>query len=470
LLAGHWITTPHALDVTTPWDNALVGQTWLGDDGTFEEAAEAAVAARDTMRDWPLHARVRTLRDVAQALRAGRDRWGLVLAGETGKPMRDALTEVDRAAFTFDAAADEISRLGGEVLPLDLAPHGEGRLALTRRVPLGPIAAIVPFNFPLNLAAHKLAPALATGNPVVLKPATKTPLSALILARLLHDAGVPPGGLSVLPLQRGVADRLVTDDRFALLTFTGSSVVGWDMKARAGHKRVVLELGGNAGVIVDRSANLEAAVRRVVAGGFTFAGQSCISVQRVYVHDDIADTFTVALVAAVERLRAGDPMDPSTDIGPMISTGDVDRIDAWVREAVADGATVLTGGRKMGPSLYAPTVMANVPAQARVCRDEVFAPLVGLYRFSTLDEAIAAVNTSRYGLQAGIFTRDLPSALEAFRRLEVGGVVVNDVPSYRVDSMPYGGVKDSGTGREGPRYAMEAMTEMKLLIINTQEP
>jgi len=211
-------------------------------------------------------------------------------------------------------------------------------------------------------------------------------------------------------------------------------------------------------------------VRRVVAGGFTFAGQSCISVQRVYLHDDIADAFTEALVAAVARLRAGDPMDPSTDIGPMISTEDVDRIDAWVREAVTDGATVLTGGRKLGPSLYAPTVLANVPAQARVCCDEVFAPLVGLYRFSTLDEAIAAVNTSRYGLQAGIFTRDLPHALEAFRRLDVGGVVVNDVPSYRVDSMPYGGVKDSGTGREGPRYAMEAMTELKLLIINTQEP
>lgn len=470
LLAGRWITAPEALDVNSPYNGALVGKTWLGGDAEFERAAQAAVAARDAMRGWPVHARQRTLRQVATRLRAERDSCALVLAGETGKPLRDALVEVERAASTFDAAADEASRLGGEVVPMDLAPHGEGRLALTRREPLGPIAAITPFNFPLNLVAHKLAPALATGNPIVLKPATKTPLSALLLARFLIDAGVPEGGLSVLPLVRSAADGLVTDDRFALLTFTGSAEVGWGMKARAGHKRVVLELGGNAGVIVDRTANVEAAVRRVVAGGFTFAGQSCISVQRVYLHDEIAEAFTDKLVAAVARLRAGDPLDPATDVGPMITTGDVDRIDAWVQEAVAEGATILTGGRKLGPSLYAPTVISNAPATARICRDEAFAPLVGLYRFSTLDEAISAVNASKYGLQAGIFTRELSHALEAFRRLEVGGVVVNDVPSYRVDSMPYGGVKDSGTGREGPRYAMEAMTELKLLIINTQEP
>ena len=470
LLAGQWVTTPHALDVTTPWDGTSVGRTWAGGDEAFEKAAQGAVSATTVMRDWPVHARVRTLREVAAALRTDRDTWAGILAGEAGKPLREALTEVDRAAFTFDAAADEASRLGGDVVPLDVAPHGEGRIAFTRRVPIGPIAAITPFNFPLNLAAHKLAPALVAGNPIVLKPATKTPLSALVLARLLHDAGVPPGGLSVLPLLRNAADRLVTDDRFALLTFTGSSAVGWDMKARAGRKRVVLELGGNAGVIIDASANLDVAVRRVVAGGFTYAGQSCISVQRVYVHDAIADAFTETLVAVVAALKTGDPFDPATDVGPMITAGDVERIDAWVRNAVADGARVLTGGRAVGPATYAPTVIGDVPAFARICREEVFAPLVGLYRFSTLDEAVTAVNTSRYGLQAGIFTRDLPHAMEAFRRLEVGGVVVNDVPSYRVDSMPYGGVKDSGTGREGPRYAIEEMTELKLLIINTQDP
>lgn len=470
LLAGRWVTTPHPLDVTCPWDGAIVGRTWAGGDDVFEEAAQAAVAAAPVMRDWPIHARMRTLRQVATALRADRETWAAVLAGEAGKPLRDARTEVDRAASTLDAAADEASRLGGDEIPLDVAPHGEGRLAFTRRVPIGPIAAIAPFNFPLNLAAHKLAPALAAGNPIILKPATKTPLSALVLARLLHDAGVPPGGLSMIPLQRTVADRLVTDDRFALLTFTGSSAVGWDMKARAGRKRVVLELGGNAGVIIDATANLDVAVRRVVAGGFAYAGQSCISVQRVYVHDTIAAAFTAKLVTAVEALTTGDPFDPATDVGPMITTGDVDRIDAWVRDAVADGAQVLTGGRALGPTMYAPTVLSDVPAFAQVCREEVFAPLVGLYRFSTLDQAITAVNASRYGLQAGIFTRDLPHAMEAFRRLAVGGVVVNDVPSYRVDAMPYGGVKDSGAGREGPRYAIEEMTELKLLIINTLEP
>lgn len=470
LLAGQWITTSQDLDVRSPYDHTRVGRTWLGGDETFEQAAQAAMGARDAMRDWPIHARQRTLRQVAAALRAGRDVFAPVVAGETGKPLRDALMEVDRAAFTCDAAADEASRLGGDVVPMDVSPQGEGRLAFTQRVPLGPVAAITPFNFPLNLVAHKLAPALATGNPVVLKPATKTPLSALLLARLLVEAGIPPGSLSVLPLDRRAADRLVIDERFALLTFTGSAQVGWDMKARAGHKRVVLELGGNAGVIVDASAPVETAVKRVVAGGFTFAGQSCISVQRVYVHDQIADAFTDQLVSAVSRLRVGDPMDAGTDVGPMITHGDVDRIDAWVREAVAGGATVLTGGRRLGPSLYAPTVMTGIPPTARVCAEEVFAPLVGLYRFSALDDAIRAVNASRYGLQAGIFTRDLPHALEAFRRLDVGGMVVNDVPSYRVDAMPYGGVKDSGTGREGPRYAMEAMTELKLLIINMHEP
>jgi glyceraldehyde-3-phosphate dehydrogenase (NADP+) len=469
LLAGHWVTTAHKLDVISPWDGSVVGTTWVGDDETFEAAAQAAVAATGVMREWPLHARIRTLRAVAAALRADRDHVAGVLSGEAGKPLREAQTEVDRAAFTFEAAADEASRICGDVLPLGVAAHGEGRLALTQRVPLGPIAAIAPFNFPLNLAAHKLAPALAAGNPIVLKPATKTPLSALILARLLHEAGVPPGGLSVVPLQRGAADRLVTDERFALLTFTGSSAVGWDMKARAGRKRVVLELGGNAGVIVDASADIDVAVRRVVAGGFTYAGQSCISVQRVYLHESIADAFTEKLVAAVAALKTGAPMDPTTNVGPMITPGDVERIDAWVRDAVTDGARVLTGGRIVSPTVYAPTVLTDVPAYAQVCREEVFAPLVGLYRFATLDEAITAINTSRYGLQAGIFTRDLPHAMEAFRRLHVGGVIVNDVPSYRVDSMPYGGVKDSGTGREGPRYAIEEMTELKLLIINTQE-
>jgi glyceraldehyde-3-phosphate dehydrogenase (NADP+) len=469
LLAGRWTSLPHDLPVLSPWDGQLVGTTSAGGADAFDAAAAAAVDAAPTMRRWPAHARIRTLRGVANGLRADREAIAQVLCGEAGKPIRDARIEVDRAAFTFDAAADEVSRPTGDVLPLDIAAHGVGRLAITKRVPLGPIAAITPFNFPLNLAAHKLAPALAVGNPIVLKPSTRTPLTALILARLLVEHGVPEGGLSVLPLTRGAADRLVTDPRFTLLTFTGSAAVGWDMKARAGQKRVTLELGGNAGVIVDQSANLDWAVRRVVAGGFTYAGQSCISVQRVYLHDAIVDAFIARLVPAVEALRCGDPSEETTDLGPMITRGDVTRIDQWVRDAVADGARVLTGGHALTDTMYAPTVMSEVPAFAQICREEVFAPLIGLYRVATLDDAIRQVNASRYGLQAGLFTHDLPAALAAFDDIDVGGLIINDVPSYRVDSMPYGGVKDSGTGREGPRYAMDEMSERRLLIINAEE-
>jgi acyl-CoA reductase-like NAD-dependent aldehyde dehydrogenase len=468
LCAGQWVTLPTPLDVLSPFDGRVVGRTSVGQDADFETAAAAAVAAAPVMRRWPAYARIATLRAVADGLRADREAIALTLSDEAGKPIRDARTEVDRAAFVFDTTAAEIGRLGGELIPIDLMPHGEGRLALTKRVPLGPVAAITPFNFPLLLVAHKLAPAIAAGNPVVLKPATRTPLSALRVAALLHDHGVPPAALSVLPMDRGAADRLVTDDRFKLLTFTGSAEVGWAMKARAGKKRVVLELGGNAGVIVDASADLDFAVKRIVAGGFTFAGQSCISVQRVYVHESVAATFATRLTAAVGALRAGDPRDASNDLGPMISHRDVDRIEGWVRDAVADGARVLVGGQRLSESLFAPTVITGVPEFAALCREEAFAPIVGLYTFATIDEALERVNTSRYGLQAGIFTADLRAATDAFDRLEVGGVIVNDVPTYRVDSMPYGGVKDSGTGREGPRFALEEMTELKLLVINQE--
>ena len=387
-------------------------------------------------------------------------------AAEAGKPIRDALSEVDRAAMTFHVAGEEARRIHGEVIPLDLAPHGLHRLAITRRFPIGPVAAISPFNFPLNLSSHKVAPAIAAGNPIVLKPASKTPLSALFLANLLEEAGLPKGALSVLPMPRELGDRLVTDERFKLLTFTGSSSVGWAMKARAGKKKVILELGGNAGVIVDETADIDHAVRRVAAGGFAYSGQSCISVQRVFVHDHVFEAFARQLVDRVEALVIGDPLDPKTDIGPMIEVTETDRIDAWVAEAVAAGARVLTGGRRVSRSTYAPTVLSDVPESAKVCAQEVFAPLVGLFRFSDFNDALAALNRSRYGLQAGLFTRDLLRTLVAFDVIEAGGLIVNDVPTWRIDHMPYGGVKDSGIGREGPRYTIEEMTEPKLLVIN----
>jgi acyl-CoA reductase-like NAD-dependent aldehyde dehydrogenase len=337
-----------------------------------------------------------------------------------------------------------------------------------RRFPIGPIAAISPFNFPLNLSAHKLAPAIAAGNPIVLKPATKTPLSALFLASALDEAGVPKGAVSVLPMSRELGDRLVTDERYKLLTFTGSSSVGWAMKARAGKKKVILELGGNAGVIIDESADLAWAVKRVVTGGFAFAGQSCISVQRVFVHDRVYDAFAANLAARVRALVVGDPLDPATEVGPMIDTGEVDRIEAWVGEAVAAGARVLAGGTRVSQSVYAPTVLEGAPESAKVCAQEVFAPLIALYRFSDFDEALAALNRSRYGLQAGVFTNDLLRTLVAWDVIETGGVIVNDVPTWRIDHMPYGGVKDSGLGREGPRYTIEEMTEPRLLVINRE--
>lgn len=454
------------VEVLNPYDASVVGRVPLAGEAEFERAADAAVAGAARMARLPAHERAAILMRVSAAILAGREEIARTLAGEAGKPIKDARIETDRAAMTFQVAAEEARRLGGDVLPMDLAPHGEGRLAIVRRVPIGPIAAISPFNFPLNLSAHKLAPAIAAGNSIVLKPATKTPLSAITLGRLLGEAGAPEGAVSVLAMSREVGDRLVTDPRFKLLTFTGSSPVGWAMKARAGRKKVILELGGNAGVIVNDDADVAFAARRVAAGGFAYAGQSCISVQRVYVHDRVFDAFAAALVALVEKLKVGDPLDETTDIGPMIEEGEAARIDAWVSEAVAAGARVLTGGRRLGGAAYAPTVMADVPSDAKLCAEEVFAPLVGLWRFSALDQAIAEVNRSRFGLQAGIFTRDLAGALEAYDALEVGGVIVNDVPTWRIDHMPYGGVKESGLGREGPRYTIEEMTEPKLLVIN----
>jgi acyl-CoA reductase-like NAD-dependent aldehyde dehydrogenase len=464
-LAGQWGRSSEPLPVVNPYDGSTCATTWLAGDTACERATQAAVDAAPVMRALPAFERAAILRRAVEEIRRRRDEFARTLALEAGKPIRDAGTEIDRGAMTFEVAAEEARRIAGEVVPMDLAPHGRGRFAVTRRFPLGPIAAISPFNFPFNLSAHKVAPAIAAGNPIVLKPASRTPLSALALAMVLDQAGLPSGALSVLPMERATGDRLVTDDRFKLLTFTGSSAAGWAMKARAGRKRVLLELGGNAGVIVDETADIEHAVRRVAVGGFAYSGQSCISVQRVYVHATVFDEFAARLVTSVEALRVGDPLDPATDMGPMIEEGEAARIDAWVQEASREGAAVLTGGRRVGRAIYLPTVLVDAPETSRVCANEVFAPVVGLYRFDDFNDAVTRVNRSRYGLQAGVFTRDLNRALAAFEALEVGGVMVNDVATYRIDHMPYGGVKDSGLGREGPRYAIEEMTELKLMVV-----
>ena len=467
-IGGNPSRSERSLEVTNPFDGSVVGQTWLAGDAEFDAAAEAAVAATSRMAALAAFERGEILSRISRLLAENRDDVARTLAGEAGKPIRDALTETDRATMTFHIAAEAARNISGEVIPLDLAPHARGRMGIVRRVPIGPIAAISPFNFPLNLSAHKIAPAIAAGNPIVLKPATKTPLSAVTLGRFAAEAGAPEGAVSVLPMDRKTGDRLVTDPRFKLLTFTGSSEVGWDMKARAGRKKVILELGGNAAVIVDESADLAFAASRIAAGGFTLAGQSCISVQRVFVHEAVAAGFTGRLVDAVNALKAGDPLNPTTNVGPMIDEKETERIQSWIEEAVNAGAKVLTGGRRLGGALYAPTVLEGAPPDAKVCAEEAFAPLVVVTRFADFTDALTQVNASVFGLQAGVFTGLLEHALLAFDRLEVGGVIVNDVPTWRVDHMPYGGVKDSGLGREGPRYTIEEMTEPRLLVINRQ--
>jgi glyceraldehyde-3-phosphate dehydrogenase (NADP+) len=464
-LAGRWVDAPDLLVVDNPADPATpAGATFTATEAQYDEAVEAAVAAFQVTRKLPAYERGRILREISAGIQARREELGRLIALEAGKPIRDALVEVDRASLTFRLGAEEAERMTGELIPLDLLPSSKDRIGITRRFPIGPIAAISPFNFPLNLAAHKLAPAIASGNPVVLKPPSKDPLTMLTVAEIVEAAGVPEGSVSILPMTRQLGDRMVADERFKLLTFTGSPSVGWRMKERAGKKKVVLELGGNAGVIVDRTADLDWAVRRCLVGAFSYAGQVCISVQRMVVHEQVWDEFMDGFVAGARALKLGDPLDPTTDLGPMVDAGAADRTQRWVDEAVAMGGKLLLGGIADGTS-FPPTVLTGVPLSAQVCSNEAFAPLVVAFPFRELDQAIALVNDSMFGLQTGVFTNDLAGAWKAFAELEVGGVIVNDVPTYRIDHMPYGGVKDSGLGREGLRWAIEDMTEIRIMVL-----
>lgn len=384
---------------------------------------------------------------------------------EAGKPLSDARREVGRAIQTFSVAAEEAKRISGEVVPLDWSPGMESHWGVTRRFPIGPILGITPFNFPLNLVAHKVAPALAAGNSILIKPAPQTPLTALLLGELLTEAGVPPGGLNVLPCNNMVAEQLVVEPRFKLLSFTGSAPVGWMLKAKCGKKKVVLELGGNAAVIVEPDADLDYAVQRCVTGGFTYAGQTCISVQRIFVHESVAAAFTENLVGLVRRLETGDPGNERTVVGPLIDSGAAERIEGWIGEAVTQGAQLLSGGTRAG-SVVQPTVLSEVTATMKVSCREVFGPLVTVTPYREFDAVLQSVNESDYGLQAGIFTQNVGRIFRAFEHLDVGAVLANEIPTFRADHMPYGGVKDSGIGREGVRYAIEDMTEPKLLVMN----
>lgn len=468
LVGGKWEADGTPLTLRRPGSGEVVGSTFEATAEQRDAATAAAVEAFRTTRRLPAHERREMLQRVADGLIAVQEPLARLMAAENGKPLRDCRTEVARTAGTFRISGEEAERIGGEVMPLDLLPTTHGRFGITRRVPLGPVAGITPFNVPLSLASHKLGPALAAGDSIVLKPDSRVALSALVMARVMEEAGVPAGAVSMLPMDREVGDGLVTDDRFRLLSFTGSARVGWDMRARAGTKKVALELGGNAALIVDETADVGRAVARTVAGGFKYAGQLCISVQRVLVHDSRYDEFVDGLVAGAARLRVGDPLEEDTDLGPMISEQAAEQALAWVEEATDRGATVLTGGTRRG-AYVDPIVVADVPADVRLTCEEAFAPVVTVAPFTDLDDAVATVNDSRYGLQAGVFTNDLQHVLTAFESLEMAGVVVNDVPTFRVDSMPYGGTKDSGLGREGVRYALEDMTDLRLLVMTPDQ-
>ena len=464
-LAGSWVESPDVMVIDNPArPGEPAGATYQATPEQYEQAVQAAVRAFEVTRTLPAYERGRILREISAGIMARREELGATIAAEAGKPIRDALVEVDRAILTFRLGAEEAERMTGQVIPLDLMASSKDRVGLTRRFPIGPIAAISPFNFPLNLAAHKVAPAIAAGNPIVLKPPSKDPLVMLKVAEIIDAAGVPEGMVSILPMSRELGDRMVSDERFKLLTFTGSPSVGWRMKERAGKKKVVLELGGNAGVIVDRSADVEWAARRCVTGAFAYSGQVCISVQRMFVHEAVWDEFMDRFLDAARALRLGDPADPTVDVGPMVDAAAAARTQAWVDEARALGGKVLLGGTADG-SFFPPTVLSDTPVHAQVCSNEAFAPLVVVFPFSTLDEAVRRVNDSTFGLQTGVFTNDLAGAWAAFHDLEVGGVILNDIPTYRIDHMPYGGVKDSGLGREGLLWAIEDMTEIRIMVL-----
>lgn len=452
------------LEVTDKFTGEVAFRVAQADAATINAGIAGAVRAAEPMARLPSYARQAVLQHCVDRFKQRFDELAYALCVEAGKPIRDSEGEVTRLIDTFRIAAEESVRMTGEVQPLDISPRAKGYQGIWKRVPIGPCSLISPFNFPLNLAAHKIAPAIAVGCPFVMKPASRTPLGAIIMGEVLAETDLPEGAFSILPAHREGADLFTTDDRLKLLSFTGSPAVGWDLKARAGKKKVVLELGGNAAVIVDHDADLDDALERVIFGAFYQSGQSCIGVQRIIIHASIYNRFRDMLVARTKTLKAGDPKDPETFIGPMISEGEARRLDGWIQQAVAGGARMLCGGKRDGAMLEA-TLIENVDTAATVYREEAFGPVALLSSFDDFDQALDEVNDSKFGLQAGIFTRDLFKTLDAWDRLEVGGVVINDVPSYRVDNMPYGGVKDSGLGREGVRFAMEDMTEIRNLVI-----
>jgi len=463
---GEWIEGREYGELRSPYSGEVLAEVPQATVEEVDMAIAAAYAARPVAANLPAYRRADILEKLCRQLENRADEAAKIIALEAAKPLTTAKGEIDRTIQTYKFAAEEAKRICGETIPLDATAGGVGRFGFTLREPLGVIGAITPFNFPMNLVAHKVGPAIATGNTIVLKPANQTPLSALFIAELLEQAGLPAGILNVVTGRGGVVgQRMVQDDRIHMITFTGSPEVGIGIRKNAGLKRVTLELGSNSAVIVDKDVDVDAMIPRCVTGAFSFQGQVCISLQRIYVHEAIYDTFVSQFAGATKRLKVGNPLDPTTDVSALITRDDVHRVLDWLEEAKDGGATVAAGGVAEDGIVY-PTVLLNAKAGMKVCCNEAFAPIVSIHKVASVDEAIAQVNDSRYGLQAGIYTSNVKTAFAAAKQLQVGGVMVNDIPTFRVDNMPYGGVKESGVGREGIKYAVEEMTEMKLVVFN----
>ncbi len=462
-VGGEFVETQNELKVVSPFTNKIIATTYLADEKTLELAIKRAEASQNELKELPSYLRYEILMQIADELKKEKKYLVEILSSESAKPIKYASAEIERATQTFIVAAEECKRLPKEYFSLDWTPQGKKKEGIVKYFPIGLIAGIAPFNFPMNLAVHKIAPAIAAGCPIILKPASSTPLSALELAKIIDKTNLPKGAISILPMSRESGNQLVTDERFKLLSFTGSPIVGWEMKKNAGKKKVVLELGGNAAVIVAESANIKNTVKKCVVAAFAYSGQICIHAQRFYVNEKVFDKFVQDFIEMTKKLKFGNPIEESTDVSNMIDEENAKRVESWVNEAVEQGAKIILGGKRNG-GYFEPTIITNTTNKMKICSEEIFGPVITIEKYSSFDEAINFVNDTSFGLQVGIFTNLVSEMEDAFNKIDVGGVILNDAPTFRVDHMPYGGIKESGLGREGVKYAILDMMEAKILV------
>lgn len=465
LIKGEWKESKNKKAILSPYDQSLVAEVHFAQKNQVEEAISSADEAFAETRKLSSYERAAALEKISQEIKRRKEELAKSIVLQSGKTIKDSRMEAERAASTFEIASEEAKRMQGEIIPLDLSAHTAKRWGLVRHFPIGVISAITPFNFPLNLVAHKVAPAIACGNTVVLRPSSQVPITSLLLGEIICQTDYPSGGINIVPSGHSEAEILLTDDRVKMVTFTGSPAIGWELKKKANLKKVTLELGGNAALVIEPDADLDFALSRAVVGSFSYSGQICISIQRIFLHEKIYEHFMASFIERTKRLKMGNPLAEETDIGPMIDKQAAEKTEEWIDEAIQKGAKILFGGKRKGV-MFEPTILENVQPELRISWLEAFAPIVVIYPYKDFSEALKAVNYSIYGLQAGIFTNDLKKAFQAYEVLDVGGVIINDIPTFRIDHMPYGGVKQSGFGREGVKYAMEEMTELKLMVLN----